>query len=260
MKKKFFQFVVFFSTLTIFSNVFATSANFSWLPNTESNINGYIVYYGTNSRNYTFQKYVDNQTTNGRIQCSVTGLANDTLYYFAVTAYNNDGESDYSWELTYLTPPLDTTTSFPTWTVYLDSDNIQDTVYVDNDGVYVIYGSDTTTENPILIMTDFALSHGWDPTKHKLNIVDINNDGVLDFYGIGDHGVRIAYGIDGYSFEQSYVVLSEFGYSDGWRIEHRRVFTDVNIDGFQDVSGWKDGAHWVSLSVNGEDFENIVSW
>lgn len=64
----------------------------SW--NSVSAAAGYKVYYGTASGQYNSTQDVGS-TTN----YTVTDLANDTDYYFAVTAYNNIGESPYSNEL-----------------------------------------------------------------------------------------------------------------------------------------------------------------
>lgn len=75
------------SSATVFSGV----ATLSWNPNTEPDLAGYKVYYGTTSRSYTTSIDVGNQTT-----YTVTGLGFGT-YYFAVTAYDISGnESGYS--------------------------------------------------------------------------------------------------------------------------------------------------------------------
>ena len=201
IKKIFCYFIVLIiSTFTITTALAEVSAEFSWLPNSESNLAGYVVYYGTQSRNYDFSHDVGNPPlSDGRVHVNITGLQNDTLYYFTVVAYDTDGiESNYSWELTYLTPSLDTATSFPSWNVYLDNDGIRDTVYINESGVYVIYGSASITSSPQLLTSYFTLGN-WSPKKNILDLVDVNGDGVLDFYGIGDYGVRVAYGIDGRS-------------------------------------------------------------
>jgi hypothetical protein len=68
-----------------------------WDANSETNIAGYIVHYGTTSRSYTNHNIVGNVTTN-----QIAGLASGRTYYFAVTAYDTLGlESDYSNEVAY---------------------------------------------------------------------------------------------------------------------------------------------------------------
>lgn len=83
------------------------SVTLAWDSNPESDIGGYIVYYGCASRNYTNAVNVGNVTTN-----TVRGLVDGATYFFAVTAYNTNGlESDFSDEVSYSSaggnlPPL----------------------------------------------------------------------------------------------------------------------------------------------------------
>jgi subtilisin-like proprotein convertase family protein len=70
----------------------AGSVQLAWDPNAEPDIAGYRVYYGTFSRAYSQWLDAGNVTN-----ATVTSLANQTSYYFAVTAWNTAGlESDYS--------------------------------------------------------------------------------------------------------------------------------------------------------------------
>ena len=72
----------------------AANAVLSWDPNTETDLAGYKVYYGTASGSYGAPIDVGNQTS-----YAVAGL-NGPTYYFAVTAYNTSGtESAYSTEV-----------------------------------------------------------------------------------------------------------------------------------------------------------------
>jgi len=91
------------------------TANFSWLPNSESSLAGYKIHYGTASRNYSEVIDIGNPApVDGRINGSVTGLNEGTTYYFAATAYDQEGnESDYSTEIVY-TVPGENTNSVPT--------------------------------------------------------------------------------------------------------------------------------------------------
>jgi hypothetical protein len=73
-----------------------------WDANQEANVTGYNVYYGVLSRTYTNIAFVSGiaNTT-----CTISNLLGNVMYYLAVTATNNIGlESDYSNEVTYLTP------------------------------------------------------------------------------------------------------------------------------------------------------------
>ena len=73
---------------------YAAQVTLEWDANSEPNISGYNVYYGNSSRDYDVTVGVWNWT-------SVTiDLIDNETYYFAVTAYNTDGdESDYSSEI-----------------------------------------------------------------------------------------------------------------------------------------------------------------
>ena len=86
-------------------------AEFSWLPNTEPNLAGYRIHYGTASRTYTTTVDVGlPQPVDGRIHATVTGLIPGETYFFAATAYDaSGGESDYSTEVSYTVPPASAT-------------------------------------------------------------------------------------------------------------------------------------------------------
>jgi len=72
----------------------------SWDPNQESDLAGYRLYYGFESRKYL--QFFDVGNTNF---ASLTLPLPDTAYYLAVTAYDTDGlESSYSSELIYRAP------------------------------------------------------------------------------------------------------------------------------------------------------------
>lgn len=92
------------STLTILGMILlfmlrtpamAADAFLSWDANTENDLGGYKVYYGTSSGNYGAPVDVGNQTS-----FTVNGLSSSQTYYFAVRAYNTSGaESGYSNEV-----------------------------------------------------------------------------------------------------------------------------------------------------------------
>ncbi len=81
-----------------------SSVDFSWLPNSESNIVGYKIYYGTTAGG-GYPNFVDIKSNipdpkDGRMHGVVSGLTNGITYYFVCTAYNNSGdESAYSGEV-----------------------------------------------------------------------------------------------------------------------------------------------------------------
>ena len=67
----------------------------AWDPNTEPDVAGYQIYYGTSSRNYRYSVDVGNVTT-----FTIQGLTQGVTYYIALTAYDSaDNESDFSNEV-----------------------------------------------------------------------------------------------------------------------------------------------------------------
>ena len=72
----------------------SAQVSLTWDRNTETDIAGYRVYYGTTSRAYNWFVDVGNTTT-----FTVTGLTDGATYYFAATAYDTSHlESTYSVE------------------------------------------------------------------------------------------------------------------------------------------------------------------
>ena len=67
--------------------------SFAW--NDTDGATGYKIYYGFESRIYPFVVDIGLWT-----QCTISGLDNSRIYYFAVTAYNESEESEFSYELT----------------------------------------------------------------------------------------------------------------------------------------------------------------
>jgi hypothetical protein len=81
--------------LVLFANPgYTAQVTLAWDPNTEQDMAGYKVYYGTASRVYNWFFDAGNVTT-----YTATGLPDGATYYFAATAYDTSGiESAYSAE------------------------------------------------------------------------------------------------------------------------------------------------------------------
>jgi fibronectin type 3 domain-containing protein/PKD repeat protein len=90
-----------FTVLFLFAGweyLYAADATFTWTANTETNLAGYKIHYGTTSRNYDSVLLVPKTETTA----TVTDLSPGTAYYFAATAYDADNfESDYSTEIVW---------------------------------------------------------------------------------------------------------------------------------------------------------------
>jgi hypothetical protein len=71
-----------------------------WDPNNEPNLDGYRIYYGIESGNYSRVHDVGNNNIS-----KISNLAHGVTYYFAATAYNvMDYESGFSMEIVYTVP------------------------------------------------------------------------------------------------------------------------------------------------------------
>jgi len=73
------------------------SVTLTWNPSVDPNVAGYKIYFGVASHTYSNSIVVGNVTNS-----TVTGLADNTTYYFAATTYNSSGtESVFSNEAIY---------------------------------------------------------------------------------------------------------------------------------------------------------------
>jgi hypothetical protein len=77
---------------------YAAQVTLAWDTSVGS-VTGYNMHYGTTSGNYGYSVDVGNFTS-----CTISGLQEGVTFYFAVTAYNEFGESDYSKEITHTIP------------------------------------------------------------------------------------------------------------------------------------------------------------
>jgi hypothetical protein len=99
----FFPLLAFFLFAGLFLSPFqeghCAQLTLTWDPNSEPDLAGYKIYYGTTSGNYPGNLDVGNVTT-----CALTGLNWGTTYYAAATAYNTTGyESGFSNEVSFYT-------------------------------------------------------------------------------------------------------------------------------------------------------------
>lgn len=112
LRELFTHFLLAGLALFLFSgNLFAASANLAWDASTSSGVGGYKVSYGTSSGNYATTIDAGNKTT-----YAVSGLQEDTKYYFAVKAYDSTKttESVYSNETNLTVPVTAATTALTT--------------------------------------------------------------------------------------------------------------------------------------------------
>ena len=78
----------------------AGTATVSWNPNMESDLSGYKIYYGTASATYTQVQNVALTSTPSTPSLTLNSLTDGETYFFAVTAYDlNGNESTFSGEV-----------------------------------------------------------------------------------------------------------------------------------------------------------------
>lgn len=93
-KQSFFKLIMTIFVITLNSpSAHCAEVLLEW--NDTEGATGNKVYYGFESRIYPFVVDIGPWT-----QCTISGLDNDRIYYFAVTAYNESEESEFSYELT----------------------------------------------------------------------------------------------------------------------------------------------------------------
>jgi hypothetical protein len=86
--------------LKIFSPTLAIAAEVTLQWNPSTNATGYVLHYGIESNSYEYSINVEDN-----LQHTVSDLDDNQLYYFAVSAYNENGDSSFSEEISYNTGP-----------------------------------------------------------------------------------------------------------------------------------------------------------
>ena len=103
---KYLKFIIIAFVITLNSpSAYSAEVSFAW--DDTDGATGYNIYYGFESRNYSFMVDIGLWT-----ECTVSGLDNDQIYYFAVTAYNESEESEFSDELTCCSELCDADSDF----------------------------------------------------------------------------------------------------------------------------------------------------
>jgi fibronectin type 3 domain-containing protein len=107
-KRTFLMVLLFATTLIIPFPVMATGIRVSWNANTDTDLAGYNVYYGTSSGKYSVCINVGNVTS-----YKIDNLAQGTTYYFIVTALDNAGNESADSEEVSATIPTSVVDTAP---------------------------------------------------------------------------------------------------------------------------------------------------
>ncbi|MFI7584039.1 FG-GAP repeat domain-containing protein [Kocuria sp. M1N1S27] len=100
----------------------------------------------------------------------------------------------------------------------------------------------------------FTYTNGWRVDLHERELADVNGDGNDDIVGFGDQGTYVAFGRDDRTFEAPELVLDDYGYNQGWRVDqHPRELADINGDGNADVVGFGTAGTYVSYGRSDGD-------
>ncbi len=134
---------------------YAASVSVGWNANSEPDLAGYRVHYGTASGSYTYHINVGNKTSQ-----LVGNLIADTTYYFTVTAYDTAGNESLPSAETYIAIPAAAAVVQPP----ADDGHRDAPLDTDNDGL-----TDT-----------FEQSVGLDPGDPMDSLADADGDGVVN--------------------------------------------------------------------------------
>ena len=111
LRTHYFKFIIFLLLACTFNLIplvtHAAQATLAW-DKSMGSVTGYEMHYGTTSGDYDYSVNVGNFRS-----CTISGLQEGVTYYFAVTAYTDTSDSNYSDEIAYTIPssgggPFDT--------------------------------------------------------------------------------------------------------------------------------------------------------
>ena len=85
---------------------FCANLTLAWDANSEPDLSGYLVFCGESSGHYSITKEVisDNPGERPPNTCEFTGMEEGATYYFTAIAFSDNGQSDYSREISYTVP------------------------------------------------------------------------------------------------------------------------------------------------------------
>ena len=142
----------------------------------------------------------------------------------------------------------------------VNGDGLADIVGFGDPGTFVAHGRvDGTFGSPVLAVRDFGSARGWDSSRHVRTVTDVDGDGLEDLVGFGDAGVHVSYAEDDGTFTPASLMVEDFGYDQGWRVEqHPRKVADLAGDGAADIVGFGNAGVLVSFAQADRQFADPV--
>ncbi len=102
------------------------------------------------------------------------------------------------------------------------------------------------------VFPSFGYDAGWRVDKHIRLVADTTGNKLGDLVGFGEMGVWISRNNGDNTFQTPKMVLPDFSYAAGWRVEkHPRFMADIRNIGRADIIGFGDDGVFVSLN-NGD--------
>ena len=124
------------------------------------------------------------------------------------------------------------------------------------DGVWTALGAGDGSFSPAkMVLAGFDASQGWQTSQHPRFVVDLTGDRHADIIGFGADGVWTALGNGDGGFQAAKLVIADFGYNQGWRIDvHERILADLTRNGKADFIGFGADGVWTALGAGDGSF------
>ena len=137
----------------------------------------------------------------------------------------------------------------PRFVVDINGDGHADIVGFGDAGVWTALSNrNGTFQEGRFVLNNFGFNQGWRVEKHPRFLTKLTSDNFLDIVGFGDAGVWTALGKGDGTFVEKGLVVNNFGFNQGWRVEnHPRFVVDINDNGLADIVGFGDAGVWTAL-------------
>lgn len=150
----------------------------------------------------------------------------------------------------------------PRFLAQLTSSGFNDIVGFGTDGIFVVLGNGDGTfrePHPNPVLSRFCYAQGWRVDKHPRFLAPLTTSGFADIVGFGDNGVYTALsnGDGTFRLPNHELVLENFGYQQGWRVEtHPRFVTSLSDGGLAGIIGCGDAGVFTAFGNGDGTFTN----